>query len=370
MATYRPKRSSIFLFDFVMKGERHYGSTGCKTKRDADAFEAKKRAELALGAASRKKPLITLDAAAANYEDHLRANGKWSATQDYLIASIVEGLGAERYLSDVTEQDLRDHFARRAAKVSAASVNREIEVARPIWRRHRRTHEIGEMPEWGEMFYAVPEKDPRELYHDEEDRLMPALREDHRDFEDYALKSGWRLAEVRGLLWSKTNLGQAVAETRIKGGRWVKRPLTDEMITIIANQPKVGPFVFTYVCKKSRSAFIDSKGRKHPARLAGERYPFSTTTHRRDFKRALEAAGVEDFRFHDLRHTRGTRILRQTGNLALVKEALKHRSIKTSLRYAHATDEDVRRGLDASESRSIPDIRDGAVKTSQESGKN
>jgi integrase len=75
-----------------------------------------------------------------------------------------------------------------------------------------------------------------------------------------------------------------------------------------------------------------------------------------------EGAGIDGFRFHDLRHTRGSRILRHTGNLAIVQKALAHRSIKTSLRYAHASDDDVRRGLDASESRTIPDEAASAEK--------
>jgi integrase len=338
----------------VVKGIRHHGTTHCKTKRDADRFEANLRSELVNQAPS-KKQVLTLDEAAGRYEDYLRANGKWSETQDYIIASIVEALDGSRFLSDISQEDLREHFAKRAGKVSASSVNREIDVCRPIWRRHMRTHDIGEMPDWGALRYAVADKDPRELYRDEEERLLPELRGDHADFERFALISGWRISEVTGLLRSKVNLGAAVAETRIKGGAWVKRPLTAEMVAIIANQPKVGPFVFTYECKKSRKAYVDKKGRKHHARLAGERYPYSKTTHRRDWKKALEAAGIEDFRFHDLRHTRGTRILRQTGNLAIAKEALKHKSIKTTLRYAHATDDDVRRGLEVSESRSISD---------------
>jgi integrase len=355
MSTYRPTRSTIFLYDFMMKGIRYSGSTGCKTKRAAEDYEAKRRAEVALASNQRRKPLITLDAAAALYEDHLRANGKWSGTQDYIIAGIVEGLGADRYLGDIGQDDLRQHFAMRAGKVSASSVNREIDVCRPIWRRLKDTHDIGDMPNWGSLRYAVAEKDPRELYQDEEARLLLELRGDHADFERFALLSGWRHGEVAGLLWSKVNLGAAVAETRIKGGAWVKRPLTSEMVAIIASQVKAGPFIFTYVCKKSRKAFIDKRGRKHPARLAGERYPYRKTTHRRDWKKALEAAGIESFRFHDLRHTRGTRILRATGNLALAKEALKHKSIKTTLRYAHASDDDVRKGLEVSESRTIPE---------------
>lgn len=264
-------------------------------------------------------------------------------------------MGADRFLSDISQEDLQHHFAKRAGQTSASSANRELDVCRPIWRRVRKTHDLREMPDWGALRFAVADKDPRELFHDEQDRLLPQLRGDHRDFQMFALISGWRLSEVIGLLRSKVNLGQAIAETRVKGGAWVKRPLTAEMVAIIASQPKVGPYVFTYECKASRKAFVDAKGRKHPARLAGERYPYTKWGWRGAWKKALKAAGIEDFRFHDLRHTLGTRLLRSTGNLALTKDALKHKSIKTTLRYAHVLDDDVRRGLEAAQSRTIPE---------------
>jgi integrase len=204
-----------------------------------------------------------------------------------------ELLTPEEAAARITQQQLSDHFARRAAKVSASSVNREIDVARPIWRRVMKTRDIGDMPDWGALRYAVPAKDPRELYHDEEASLFAQLREDFRDFTRFALLSGWRLAEVRGLRWVDVNLGQAIATTRIKGGDTVKRPLTDDMIILIANQPKVGPFVFTYVCQQSRSRFVDRKGRKHPARLKGERYPFTQWGWRRPWMAALKEAGID-----------------------------------------------------------------------------
>jgi integrase len=149
------------------------------------------------------------------------------------------------------------------------------------------------------------------------------------------------------------------ATTRIKGGDIVRRPLTPTLIAIIANQPKVGPFVFTYVCQKSRGN-----------RRVGERYPLTPTALRGPWKAAKAAAGVTGLRLHDLRHTRGTRIVRATGSLAAAKEALKHKNIKTTLRYAHVLDEDVRRALDASESRTIPEARQFEGEKARKTAKN
>lgn len=141
------------------------------------------------------------------------------------------------------------------------------------------------------------------------------------------------------------------AVTRIKGGDFVSRPLTTALVEIIARQPQVKdqdgkliPFVFTYVCQKSRG-----KRRK------GLRYPLTPTALRKPFHQTRKAAGVDNFRIHDLRHTRGTRIVRATGSLAAAKEALKHKRIETTLRYAHVLDDDVQNALEASDSRHSPD---------------
>jgi integrase len=355
VSVYKPKNSSIYQYDFVRNGRRFHGSTGVKSKRAAEQVEEQKRIAVALDTGQSKRPAITLDDAAGIYEARLRANGKWS--HDYVLVNLIMAIGASLHLSEITQTQLSDHFAARAAKVSASSVNREIEMTRALWRNAMRAkYDIGDMPDWGALMYAVAERDPRELRYDEEDALFEQLRKDVAEVTRFALLSGWRKAEVIGLRWADLNLPARTATTRIKGGDTVKRALTNDMVLLVANQPKVGPFVFTYVCQKNKSAYVDKRGRKQPARKKGERYPMTATVLRKPFAEAKEAAGIEGFRFHDLRHTRGTRILRATGNIQAAKEALKHRSIKTTLRYAHAADEDVRNALDASESRIIPEV--------------
>jgi len=66
------------------------------------------------------------------------------------------------------------------------------------------------------------------------------------------------------------------------------------------------------------------------------------------WKRACLKAGITDLTVHDLRHTAATAPLRESGNLKLVQKMLRHKDIRSTLRYAHADDADLRSALEAS----------------------
>lgn len=354
MSVYKPKGSPFFHFDFQFRGQRYYGSTGQTSKRAAEAYERRQRHAAALPEQAREA--ITLSEAASLYQDHAETLPSWP-TIEYMLTELVDGIGRNRLLSQITQRDLQIYFAHRRDGRSNASVNREIENARAVWRRADSTrYDVGEMPDWGALFLKVPRKPPRELEFAEEDSLFEHLRADVADAVDFLLKSGWRRGEVLGLRWSDVSFPRRQASTQIKGGDVVTRPLTTSLIEILARQPQAGPYVFTYVCQKTKPALTDKKGVKRPARLKGERYPLTPTALRKPFAKAKAAADIDDFRIHDLRHTRGTRIVRTTGSLAAAKEALKHRRIETTLRYAHVLDDDVRNALDASDSRNSPEV--------------
>ena len=63
------------------------------------------------------------------------------------------------------------------------------------------------------------------------------------------------------------------------------------------------------------------------------------------FYRAVRKAGIGHLRFHDLRHTFATRLAEVT-NLPSVQAILGHRDIKTTMRYAHATREQMSMGVE------------------------
>lgn len=344
---YRHPKSPYWQYDFQHKGRRYHGSTGCTAKAAAEKYVVKLRHELLTAAPGR--PPITLDEACGLYADKVEAKPSWKDTRSR-IERLIDTLGGNRLLSEIGQGELARLVARRRAQVKDISINREIEDWRAIWRwASRNRYDVGEMPDWAALKLPVPDEPPRELGEADEAALFRHFRADLQPFARFALKSGWRLREIIALCWADLDLEAKTARVRVKGGNVRNRPLSAQMLAIITSQPRVCPQVFTYVSHSSRTEGRDKKGRSRIARRKGERYPLSQSGWRKPWAKALEAAGIEALRFHDLRHTTVTRVVRATGNLAAAQRVADHASIKTTMRYAHVQDQDVRDALDAIE---------------------
>ena len=343
------KDSPYWHYDFVIKGARFHGSTGLTSKRAAKEIIEQIRRDILIDKPA--LPQISLDEACGLYRDHAEHLPSWPTTR-YMLQAFVDGLPKNQFIARITQRDLIAYIAHRRKDRSNSTVNRELDCLRAVWRRAAKArYDVGQMPEWDALRLKQPRRTHRTLSAFEERPVIEALRDDVRGAVQFLLMSGWRRAEVIGLRWSDLDLEAMTAVTPIKGGDMVTRPLTRAMVTLIANQPKAGPFIFTYLCQRNASR----------TRLRGQRYPLTVTVLRdawNDAVRALQEAGTlsKPIRLHDLRHTRATRMLRATGNIAVVQSALQHRNVKTTLQYAHVLDQDVRDALDAEESRTIPEV--------------
>lgn len=68
---------------------------------------------------------------------------------------------------------------------------------------------------------------------------------------------------------------------------------------------------------------------------------------KRAFRSACQKAELEDFHFHDLRHTAATRLGDAGVDTRRIMAILGHRCMQTSARYTHATDDGLRRAMEA-----------------------
>jgi integrase len=66
---------------------------------------------------------------------------------------------------------------------------------------------------------------------------------------------------------------------------------------------------------------------------------------RRSFKGACKKADIKDLRFHDLRHTVGTRLTDAGVPLQAIAKLLGHTTIRVTERYSHP-EESVKKGTD------------------------
>lgn len=361
MSVYRPAKSPYFAYDFQINGQRFFGSTGLETKRDASRYEADLRKRILLGETS--KPSITVDEACGLYWKDKGKHESASATTWGQLARLTAMLGGSSYLGSLEQTDLANFVSKRRGMkatnrktlVSNATVNREVELARRVWKHAKDGYAVTDI-EWGKLKLAEPKERVRELSADEETKLFKQLPGDLADVVEFAMLSGQRRTAVIQLLWSRLDLDLNRATVATKGGVQHTFPLTPRLLAIINRRPKVGPFVFTYVCERPAPRRKDRSDK--PGRLKGERYPFSKQGWVRKWRKALKDAGIEDFRFHDLRHTAGSRIVRQSGNMKMGMQLLGHTNVSTTSRYVHVLEDDLRNAMSAAESRNSPGPED------------
>jgi integrase len=69
------------------------------------------------------------------------------------------------------------------------------------------------------------------------------------------------------------------------------------------------------------------------------------TTIKKGFNAAVDRAGIQDFRFHDLRHTFASQVIMRGGSLKGVQELLGHKTMSMTLRYSHLSQEHKRNAV-------------------------
>ncbi|MFP4263026.1 MAG: site-specific integrase [Halomonas sp.] len=147
---------------------------------------------------------------------------------------------------------------------------------------------------------------------------LPCL---YASFITLGLHTGCRMSELLGLEWRRVSFQHALLTLEPdhdKAGKRRTVPLNDVAMAALKRR---AAFVAKY-CPGSPWVFAKRNGE----RLGTPRYAFTA---------ACKAAGITNYRIHDMRHTCASWMVSEGVPLADVKEVLGHSTIAMTEKYAH-----------------------------------
>jgi integrase len=242
-------------------------------------------------------------------------------------------------LSDLTTSligDYRDRLSAertpRGTPRAPATVNRylstlshALHVAETEWEWHQ------ENPVRKVRKQKEPKGRVRFLSDEERTRLLAACRaSENRSLYPVvvlALASGMRQGEILGLTWDHVDLNQGrITLYETKNGETRVVPLSVHPLAVLKEHAAVRRIDTNLV---------------FPGKATANRRSDPTITPidiRSPWEKAVKAANVEDFRFHDLRHSTASYLAMNGASLAEIAEVLGHKTLQMVKRYAHLSE--------------------------------
>lgn len=304
--------SPFWAYDFTVNGVRFRGSTGKTTKREAVLVEADEKHRVQrLSLKGKNWQLRQVFGAYWNEVGKHCAGHKTIFRQLEHLSDI---LGRDTRLSALDAAMLMDYrpvrrgTATKGRQIRLHSVNRDFALLRAALGHCARIH--GQpMPaiDWKGLKAKEPPHRTRFLAREEWERLLAVAHPSIKPILICAVTTGLRKANILSLDWSQVKLADRMIQVVVKGGK--------------AHSVRFGPPLSAALSTVEPSA---RKGKVFDAR-----------NFRKRWDAAVARANLENFRFHDLRHTFASWARQAGADIADICEALNHSSISMSMRYAH-----------------------------------
>ena len=239
----------------------------------------------------------------------------------------ISSLDIERYKKVRKEDIVRrekivDGVKLPAKYVTNTTINRDIEILRKMFNIAIENEWLNKNPCKYVKKLRTTNKIERYLTPDEEIRLMNACDDNYsyiKPIIQFALNTGMRKGEILNLTWKCVNFNsKKITLLETKNGKKRDVPINSVVLSILKDMKKEQCSEYVFTNPLTQTKYYDLK---------------------RVFSNVCKIANVEDFRFHDLRHTAATRMVGSGVPITIVKDILGHSDIHTTMRYAHAITE-------------------------------
>jgi excisionase family DNA binding protein len=297
-----------------------------------------------------KKQIVFSDLAKLYIDNYAKSNKRSWRCDDYCIDAHLKPFFGKKDLGEISPLDVEAYRAQRLeAGIKKSTSNRELALLKRMFHLASDWGYAGGNPVTKvKLFSERDNLKERVLTADEETRLLAHCAPHLRPIVVFALNTGMRRGEILGLRWDQIDAsGRSVRVTRTKGGRDRIVPLNDAAAGVVKAQRKTS---------HGSHVFPSMKGREF----------MRTVDH--SFGRACRLAGIVGLRFHDLRHTFATRLIRRGADIITVQALLGHYSVTVTQRYTHSGADEKRRAVEALSRASESLLHGGDTPVTEKSG--
>jgi integrase len=310
------KKGKNWYIDYYVKGHRKRKKIGPSKKlaeqvlKDVQTKIAKKEY---LGILEEKK--ILFEDFAQQYLEYAKANKAQSTfRRDQVSVDHLVQAFKGKYLFEIAPEIIEKYKVSRLEKVEPAPINRELACLRHMYNKAIEWGYVKINPVKGIKRLKEPPGRLRYLKPEEVKKLLDACHGHIRPIVVTALNTGMRKGELLNLKWADIDFENkkiTVVNSKNNESRVIpiNQTLYDELLDL--SKRSNGEYVFS---ERNGVPFRDIK---------------------KGFSAALKRAGIEDFRFHDLRHTFGSYLVMQGVDLRTVQQIMGHKDIKMTMRYSH-----------------------------------
>jgi len=318
------KKGNNWYVDYYLKGRRKRKKVG-PSKKLAEQVLKDIQVKIAkgeyLGVFEEEKVLFT--DFAQRYLAYSRTNKALTSYKRDLVSSksLIPVFG-EKYLFEIIPQMVEEYKAKRLQEgVTPATVNRELSFLRHLFNKAIEWSYLTRNPLQGVKLLKEPPGRTRYLKTEEIGRLLEVIDSFSNDIRSYlkpivliALNTGLRKREILRLKWRDIDL--------VKKKITVTITKTNEIRTVPMNESLYQELKKMSQDQESEYIFCNKKG-----------VPYGNV--RKSFDRALKIAGIDNFRFHDLRHTFASQLVINGCDIRTVQQLMGHKDIKMTMRYSH-----------------------------------
>ena len=291
----------------------------CDNKTQAKAIYAKRLVEIREGRYFPKAKIVkpTFKDLTGDYLAYADLHHKRKGDDLPRVETWLEAFGST-IAEDVKLSQVEQVMARlKDEGMEAATIARRLVVLKAIYNRAFREDRIEKNPIARVRPPKFDNRIVRYLTPEQEERLFQALPLRLHPIVTVALHTGCRQGELLRLQWGDVDFGSGTFLVReAKSGESRRVMMNSQVQTVLIGMPgrnNPGGPVFTNVLGKP----MDGGGL------------------RKEFIEAVKRAGLDPFRFHDLRHTFASRLAMNGANDRTLQTLLGHKSQTMILRYAH-----------------------------------